>query len=137
MIGNGTSISLAVLDLDNFKGVNDTLGHSGGDAALVKLAKTLDGVVGERGIVARYGGDEFVVLLIGVCKEEAERLYQKIVFRMRTSITYEQKVRRLSVSLGAVWSAGPKGYEELFDKADKELYAIKENGRNNYGLKEM
>lgn len=136
-VGNGTSISLAVLDLDNFKGVNDTLGHSGGDAALVKLAKTLDGVVGERGIVARYGGDEFVVLLIGVCKEEAERLYQKIVFRMRTSITYEQKVRRLSVSLGAVWSAGPKGYEELFDKADKELYAIKENGRNNYGLKEM
>lgn len=136
-VGQGTSISLAVLDLDNFKGVNDTLGHSGGDAALVKLATTLSSVVGERGIVARYGGDEFVVLLVGVRKEEAARLYQRIVLRMRTSITYEHKVRKLSVSLGAVWSAYPRTYEQLFDKADKELYSVKENGRNNYSMKEM
>ena len=64
---------LAILDLDNFKSVNDTLGHTGGDEALKLLARKLEYHMGETSVLGRYGGDEFVVALPNTSREEAEK----------------------------------------------------------------
>lgn len=129
------NIMFAVLDIDDFKMVNDNFGHVGGDYVLKMLAMKLREEMGEMAIIARYGGDEFMIMLSQVSKAEADSRLSKLVQSMDTEVEYEGRVRKLSISVGAVYTASMQDVDTLFKKADEVLYDVKEMGKNNYQLK--
>lgn len=129
-----SEVLFAVLDMDNFKSVNDSLGHEGGDHALMKLARTIEEDLGERALICRYGGDEFMVFMEGVGEDEADSRLRKLVNDMDTEITYDGKTHKLSISVGAVYSETKIETEGLFKMADEVLYQTKERGKNGYHI---
>lgn len=120
-------IALLLIDMDNFKHINDTYGHIGGDNALKALAKALMEAFREGDYVARVGGDEFAAILPGFDPSAAQALQKKIaVINEKLALLEEKPV---SVSVGAAFSES--GFsQDLYDKADKALYAVKENGKS-------
>lgn len=130
-------VTFAVLDLDNFKSVNDTLGHNGGDQALLKLADTLKELQKEGVILGRYGGDEFIVCVFDISLEDAQEMFAALVRRMDTNIAYQGKEKHLSISLGAIYTQTELDYLDLFNAADKVLYDVKENGKNDFRVKSI
>lgn len=134
----GGSYLLGVLDLDNFKSVNDHLGHAGGDEALKLLADQLTVIIDTHGITSRYGGDEFVIYIPDVTSvTTVENLLAQLVLSMYRTITYEEKEHTLSISLGAVLVPYDTTYEDAFPKADKVLYEVKSLGKNNYKIENL
>ena len=129
-----SEVMFAVIDVDNFKTVNDTLGHTGGDYCLMLLTRQLLSTMGEKAVVARFGGDEFMVAIIGTTPEESKNLIEKLVHSMDTEVTYQESKMRISISLGAVYSKAAIKRDELFEKADEALYMTKEAGKNGYHL---
>ena len=128
------SVTFAVLDYDNFKGVNDSLGHTGGDYALIKLAENLKELAPKNVIAARYGGDEFMLCIYNQSQEEAQQLIEKLVKDMDTKIVFQGCEHKLSISLGAVYAQELLPFTVLFVEADRVLYAVKANGKNSYRL---
>jgi len=128
----GDGFALLHLDLDYFKQVNDTLGHAAGDHVLAEVASKLRSSVRGGDLVARVGGDEFVILLVGMTEQAAlERVGAQIYTRMRDPILFEGQPCRVALSIGAVLvapSAG-QGAESLQAQADRALYASKGAGR--------
>lgn len=124
----GASLSLALVDIDHFKQVNDTRGHQAGDLALKQVVEALQSFVRPKGEVFRYGGDEFVVLSGGLSPEElpryAERLRQVVAGSGGTSFP-------LTASIGiASFPADASTFDELLLKADLRLYEAKNLGRD-------
>ncbi|WP_029066933.1 extracellular solute-binding protein [Lachnobacterium bovis] len=127
---------VGILDYDNFKKVNDTLGHLGGDKALKVLAEELRKTFKDIGIFARYGGDEFIFYIPdGRDVEKIRELLANLVKRMNKILKYENNFIRISISIGAVIVSSKKNIDDAFDLADHELYKIKENNKNAYRLK--
>lgn len=124
--------TLVVMDLDNFKGVNDTLGHAGGDAVLRFLARKLEEVFGEHAVIARFGGDEFMLCTYKLGREAVTGLLARLVKEMDVDFRYQDLSRKVSVSVGAVYSEECREFETLFEEADKALYETKERGKNGY-----
>lgn len=132
--GGGENIALAFIDMDNFKQVNDTLGHLAGDQALRQLAEKLQDIMSAEDVLARFGGDEFCILIRGLEKEALEERLAKTV--ERCLVRYEAAGLTASISMGAVYTDGAAAeLEELMELADKALYEAKEAGRNRYVLK--
>lgn len=125
-------VMLAVIDMDNFKKVNDTLGHDGGDYALMYFADKLEQYMGTKSLVARYGGDEFVVFLTGASQAEAQERLNKLVTAMDVELRYAGNTHKVSVSAGAVYSATMNSFEDMFHEADRILYKAKNEGKNSY-----
>ncbi len=130
-------VMLAVMDIDDFKKVNDTLGHGGGDYALMFFVDKLKQCMGSKALVARYGGDEFVVLLTDVTREEAKKALGELVRAMNVSIIYADNSRILSISAGAVYADVLESFDDMFEEADRILYQTKEDGKNNFDLKDF
>ncbi len=124
----------AVIDFDNFKMVNDTLGHTGGDYCLMLLTRHLLNIMGETAVIARYGGDEFMVAVMGITVEKSRELLEQLVYSMDTEVTYQESKVKVSVSVGAVYSNEVIEREKMFERADEALYITKENGKNGYHL---
>lgn len=127
-------ISIAILDIDYFKQVNDRYGHLYGDKVLTRVAKKLKEVVGEDGVVGRIGGDEFMIVLKGINDNYALR---GILRAIRTQVKWEFKNDyenfQVTTSIGVAFSPNNgHDYEELFKKADFCLYVAKEKGRDRY-----
>ena len=131
---NKTGLSLLILDVDNFKNFNDTMGHPAGDAVLRKLAKILKETVRENDIVARYGGEEFAVILPQVEKEGAFILAERILENIeKTYFEHEeiQPLGKVTVSIGgANLPEDANDYQTLVNRADTALYQAKNSGRN-------
>ena len=132
-INNGT-MSVIMLDIDNFKNVNDTYGHSKGDEVLKLIGGVIKSSVRTSDIVGRYGGEEFVVLLKNTTREKSILIGEKI----RSSI---EKLKVPGISHPITISLGISLYpnhglhkEELIEKADQALYCAKETGKNKVSL---
>lgn len=128
------SIHICIVDLDNFKNINDTFGHMFGDEVLVTVAEILKDAVGRRGVVGRIGGDEMMVVLE---KVETHSELRGILRTIRSNIEWAYKGKKegmnLSCSMGiASYPMHGKKYEDLFMIADKMLYRAKKKGKNRY-----
>lgn len=127
--------ALLVVDADHFKSVNDRYGHHIGDAALRQIAARIQGAVRRGDLVGRIGGEEFGVLLPGATRTMAETVAESIRRAVQT-IEFEVEGNRfsLSVSVGGAVFEYSVDYGELFRCADKQLYKVKNSGRNNVDL---
>ncbi len=128
----GTPCTLLLLDVDFFKKFNDTYGHLAGDVALISLARDLEKSVREVDIVARFGGEEFVVLLKGHSRETASFVAERIRMNIeKMDILFQNSVLKITVSLGiAHITPGINFPEDLISQADSALYLSKNKGRN-------
>jgi diguanylate cyclase (GGDEF)-like protein len=131
---NDTWVGVIFLDLDGFKRVNDSLGHTMGDALLVEVAKRLRSAMREQDTVARWGGDEFVFVLEGMSRQEIiAQLAEKILRCFRKPFRMDGRELYVTGSIGI--SLCPKDgsdAEDLLKKADAAMYRVKERGRNAY-----
>ncbi len=134
VITNESSGALLFIDLDQFKYVNDTCGHPAGDRLIKKVAEQLESTVGQMGIVARFGGDEFAVLLHSVRKREAENIANEILLDMRQLAHIEgDKVLHVHCSIGITTIQSDKfDHDELIAHADIACREAKESGRNRH-----
>jgi len=123
-----TGLSLAIFDLDNFKRVNDSQGHLAGDKVLQTTAKLVKEQVRKSDIVARWGGDEFVILLQKCDLETATRLLNEI--RKEISRRLSNNGLQVSISAGIAEYQPGDTCDTLLARADKHLYHAKQQGRN-------
>ncbi len=125
--------TLFMIDLDNFKKMNDTYGHMVGDEVLKIFADVLKGYARKGDLICRLGGDEFVTFYTDLTDPE-------IVAKKATDVikTFSERMGAIgyggivSVSIGAKITLGGEAFQELYDKADKTLYYVKNNGKNAY-----
>ncbi len=124
------NFSIIIIDLDNFKKINDTYGHPEGDKVLKAVSKFIKKMVRKTDIVARYGGDEFSVILPATPKRGAVILGERIRKRVIKNKALSSRFKiSLSVGVSSYPEDGVHG-EEILKKADKALYRAKESGRN-------
>jgi diguanylate cyclase (GGDEF)-like protein/PAS domain S-box-containing protein len=127
----GWQFGLLIVDIDHFKAFNDEHGHAFGDAVLVTAAETLRGAVRVGDVLARWGGDEFTVLVespeIGDLLEAAERLSALV---SRSEVRHGDAKLSVHVSIGGTLATPMDSAESVFSRADASLYAAKQAGRN-------
>ena len=128
---DGSSLAVGLLDIDNFKRLNDDLGHSVGDVALKALAQRVAGTLRPTDRVARYGGEEFVVLLPDTPVDEA----QQILTRLQRSLTnglflHENRQVFVTFSAGVTTYRADERLEDALERADQALYEAKRTGKN-------
>jgi diguanylate cyclase (GGDEF)-like protein/PAS domain S-box-containing protein len=127
-------LAVMFLDLDNFKRINDALGHSAGDEVLVKVAERLRSCLRGNDTVARLGGDEFIFLLTDVAKEsDVAGLARKILALVSDSLTIAGEEIQVTASLGVgIYSDDGADADTLVANVDTAMYRAKEMGRNNF-----
>ena len=125
---SASPFSLFILDIDHFKKVNDTFGHQVGDEVLAQLAQLLKNQARSLDIVARYGGEEFVVILPETDQNEAKAIAEQL----RQAVEQAKwQTGRITVSVGIATAIKTDNETTILQRADKALYASKENGRNH------
>ena len=126
----GLPCSLAILDIDHFKSVNDQFGHAAGDAVLRTFAQTVGKCLRNSDLAARLGGEEFAVLMPQTAVDGATELAERIrVAAQSATVSGEGDALRVSVSIGVAQWSGEKP-EQLIARADNAMYAAKSAGRN-------
>lgn len=126
-------LGIIMLDIDKFKMVNDTYGHSAGDRIIKRIVTETQNVLRNGDILIRYGGEEFLVILPGANKDNAFRVAERIRYAVEQAVTeYDDKQIRVTVSLGvdSYPETNMNNPIELIDNADKALYNAKNSGRN-------
>lgn len=133
---DGKKVALMFLDLDGFKAVNDTFGHSAGDYVLCEVAKRLSATVRAEDTVSRVGGDEFVILLRSLSDSDfAAAVAQKVIAAVSTPIIYEKHRLNVGVSIGiSLFPDHAKDTSELRNLADQAMYGIKRSGKRGFGF---
>ena len=130
-------LSLAILDIDFFKNINDTYGHGLGDQVIVRVADVLRQQCRHQDIVARYGGEEFVILMPNTTREKAHVLAERIRKTLeKASVQVDQhQLVNFTLSVG-IAEVDPKAVDlqAAIDQADKALYKAKNSGRNQSQL---
>ncbi len=131
---NGTKLATMFLDLDRFKVVNDTLGHAMGDRLLQSVAARLSGCIREGDTLARFGGDEFTLLLPEInSREDARNIARKIIQELREPFTLGEHEVFVGVSIGiAMYPDTGKTVDELIQNADAAMYHVKGRGKDGY-----
>ncbi|MHB0971922.1 MAG: PAS domain S-box protein [Thermoanaerobaculia bacterium] len=131
-----TRLAVMFLDLDQFKYVNDTLGHSAGDLLLVEVADRLREAIREEDTVSRLGGDEFTLLLVDVTTEDAAiRIASKILRAVESPMLLDGHEVSVTTSIGiALFPNDGDDAETLLKNADAAMYRAKDSGRNTYQL---
>ena len=123
-----------IMDVDNFKSINDTYGHMKGDEVIIDVANIAKKCVGDKGLVGRIGGDEFALVLEKISEEEALRdVLREIRYIVREKYADEDNNFTVTTSLGGgLFPDNASNYEDLFRLADKMLYIAKAKGRDRY-----
>lgn len=126
-------LSIVMLDLDHFKQTNDTYGHTAGDEVLYEVARIIEKYIRKGDVAARFGGEEFIVLLIECGKKNAFKTAERIRKAVeKLSIPYLKKEIRITLSCGisTIAESNSKNDDEIIRQADRALYSSKQNGRN-------
>ncbi|KTG16754.1 MULTISPECIES: GGDEF domain-containing protein [unclassified Guyparkeria] len=128
---DGAPLTLAIWDLDHFKDINDQLGHQAGDKTLIIVAKTFNKLIRDVDMIARFGGEEFVMLLPGASGEDALKVVDRIREKLaRTKLRSREREISVTASCGLATFAPDEEMETVFSRADDALYQAKEQGRN-------
>jgi diguanylate cyclase (GGDEF)-like protein/PAS domain S-box-containing protein len=126
------SLAVLFLDLDDFKNINDSLGHRAGDALLQGIAARIDPLLRPTDTAARLGGDEFAVLLDGVDgKTQARAIAQRILDALRDPFTIDERKLNVTASVGIALNDGSVRADEMLRNADIAMYAAKADGKNS------
>ncbi|MDA3792224.1 MAG: GGDEF domain-containing protein [Elusimicrobia bacterium] len=125
-------VAMIIMDIDNFKNINDTYGHPAGDSVLTEIADILRENKREDDTLVRYGGEEFVVIFPGMNKEASYKAAERIRKAVNEHLFYwEGESFNVSLSIGgAVFPKDAQNYSDLLQKADKKLLNAKETGKN-------
>lgn len=130
---DGNRLAVLHIDLDRFKEINDTLGHSAGDEMLMHAASVLSELRGPGDFVARIGGDEFVFLSTGHARRNLATLAEAIVAAMRKPVTFDGHICRFGASVGIASQSGTAiDAKQLLVNADLALYRAKNRGRSRH-----
>ncbi len=130
---NQQKIAVLLVDFDDFKSVNDLLGHFGGDQFLKIVANRIHSCLGPHDTISRFGGDEFIIVSENTDEPQAHALAQKILQVMREPVQLLGQEFSVTLSIGiAVQTGCESDGEELIKEADFAMYSAKENGKNNF-----
>ena len=132
---NSSIVTFVMIDLDNFKTINDTYGHMFGDETLVSVARVMHEAVGDRGVVGRIGGDEFFIVLTGF--EDGNASIRPLIRSIRSHVEWCFKNKlddiKVTCSVGtSTFPADAQNYDDLFKLADHCLYVAKSKGRDRF-----
>lgn len=129
------NFALLFLDLDRFKVVNDTFGHEIGDKLLIEIAEKLKGIMEDRDIVARYGGDEFIILLSNSNLDRAREVAQRILTNLSDPFSKCHNEILVTPSIGiSIFPDHGDSFDMLVKNADLAMYLAKSLGKNNYQI---
>lgn len=132
---SGEGLALMFLDLDHFKNVNDTLGHSMGDRLLVQVAQRLSAALRAGDTLSRMGGDEFILLLPSVTEESASQIAMKLLAVMHEPFKMDTYELVSSLSIGiALYPYDGLDFETLSKNADTAMYRVKQASHNNFAF---
>lgn len=124
-------LSVALLDIDNFKQLNDTLGHRGGDEALIHLIRVIKEALRPSDSVARYGGEEFLIILPDTDTQQAMETLERLQRELTKKFFLHNNERKLiTFSAGVALRAEDEDKEDLIGRADKAMYHAKQSGKN-------
>ena len=122
---------MAVIDIDNFKSINDNFGHLAGDKVLHAIAQTLQKSIRKTDYIARFGGEEFALLLPEINQQQAQFVLNKLRDRIK-AITFRFKEENLiiTISVGFTTLVSSDDQDEAFERADTALYQAKAEGKD-------
>jgi diguanylate cyclase (GGDEF)-like protein len=132
-----TFLSISMIDIDNFKKINDSYGHTVGDKVLFHLANILQEAVRDPDTVGRYGGEEFLVVLPNTRLKSAAEQAARLVKRVREAEINLEEVIQLTISIGvAEYRHGHENWQKFLSRADLALYDAKNAGRDRWSVSE-
>jgi len=133
---NNKKFALIILDIDKFKKINDNYGHGIGDQLILYVGKKIESLLRKSDTIARFGGDEFLLLLPEIKDEQdAEKIAEKIFNTFQEKFMLGEKKLRVTVSMGiAIYPEHGENISTILKNADLALYEVKDMGRNNYKL---
>jgi len=135
---SGHPFVLALIDVDHFKTINDTFGHPEGDRVLLELARTLSSTVRPTDLVARYGGDEFVVMLADTTASQSQARLRQIMTKLGTTVVGTPDLvppLTLTLSIGVTDWAADDEMADLVGRADQAMYEAKRGGKNRVEIR--
>jgi diguanylate cyclase (GGDEF)-like protein len=125
------SLALIMIDLDNFKRINDTYGHVAGDLVIRTVGLTIKNSAREQDLLCRFGGDEFLIVQWDLTADEALKTAQQIQMATQTAILYKNQRIFYTASIGLVYhNECPDDLDELICEADSQMYEAKAKGKN-------
>jgi diguanylate cyclase (GGDEF)-like protein len=131
----GTPFALAVVDIDDFKAINDRFGHQVGDAVLQEFVALLKDNTRDEDLIARWGGEEF---LLAIRIDDLEKALSRIeAIRSQVDRHEFDTVGHLTASFGVAWHESKDDVDTMLQRADKALYKAKESGKNKVVLKKI
>ncbi|MCC5824340.1 MAG: diguanylate cyclase [Phycisphaerales bacterium] len=136
---SGSSLSLAMFDLDEFKSINDTYGHPAGDAVLVGLAQLINKTVRVSDVACRYGGEEFAIIFPETSPSEANAICERLRVACEQIIWPKHPGRAVTLSIGIAGTNCAQGLPgaQWIETADRNLYAAKRAGRNRIVMTDL
>ncbi len=127
---NSKNYVIAVIDIDDFKKINDNYGHNYGDLMLIELANSIKTQLREKDLICRWGGEEFLIILEGIELEQAKKKLDRLRENIsKIKVPYEDKEITMTVTIGAV-VVDNKDIHTAIEEADKKLYKGKKSGKN-------
>lgn len=123
------NLSVLFFDVDHFKNINDTYGHATGDLVLQKISQAISDSMRQGDIVARWGGEELVVSMLGANEKDAKEKAEEVRKRIE-DLKFENDDMKFTVSVGVASSFGKLTCDDLINRADIAVYKAKQNGRN-------
>ncbi len=122
---------LCIVDIDDFKKINDTYGHSVGDAAIKLTGNRIMNLLEKDDYASRFGGDEFMILLLNQSPQQIKNKLLQLIDLTKTPVMLEGESVMMTYSIGIISVAGCKNFSKAFDRADQALYEVKLKGKNH------
>jgi diguanylate cyclase (GGDEF)-like protein len=131
---NNSNLCIAVCDIDHFKSINDFYGHNVGDIVLSRLARCINETVRQSDFVARWGGDEFVIIHIDSDRVTAEKFAKRVLLAVE-KLQIKEIMKAVTISIGISQRKENDSLKDLMERADQAMYKSKTEGTNRISYK--